>query len=329
MQLPPKVKIFAWKAINDALPVATSLVKRKVITDATCSVCQQAWESVGHALFTCKYARAVWRHSGLLFDWRLSSAMYKGDYICHLSTIYSKPEMEQIMCTLWAIWTERNQVVHNKKAKLAQVTASFALTYLNNFKSAQSKYQPAASPEFSNQQLQQQPLPTVRPPAAPPCQPPPAGAFKLNVDAAVDTSKNVTGVGAVIRTSSGSVVAALSKQLVGNFKSHEMEALALFHSLNWALQQQLPLSQVETDALIVATALQAPFNSKSAFNDILVDISCLLSFFPNVTVSHVKRTANQAAHGLAKFALGVDETCFWFEDIPQPIYSVIVDELFV
>ncbi|XP_060969930.1 uncharacterized protein LOC133037124 [Cannabis sativa] len=329
MQLPPKVKIFAWKAINDALPVATSLVKRKVITDATCSVCQQAWESIGHALFTCTYARAVWRHSGLLFDWRLSSATYKGDYICHLSTIYSKPEMEQIMCTLWAIWTERNQVVHNKKAKLAQATASFALTYLNNYKSAQSKYQPAASSDFSNQQLQQHLLPTVRPPAAPPWQPPPAGAFKLNVDAAVDTSKNVTGVGAVIRASSGSVIAALSKQLVGNFKSHEMEALALFHSLNWALQQQLPLSQVETDALMVATALQAPFNSKSAFNDILVDISCLLSFFPNVTVSHVKRTANQAAHGLAKFALGVDETCYWFEDIPHPIYSVIVDELFV
>uniref|UniRef100_A0A803Q8P9 Reverse transcriptase domain-containing protein n=1 Tax=Cannabis sativa TaxID=3483 RepID=A0A803Q8P9_CANSA len=174
-----------------------------------------------------------------------------------------------------------------------------------------------------------QPLPHTRAPVAPPWKPPLAGAFKLNVDAAVDGSRNVIGVGAILRDSCGKVIAALSKQLVGNFKSHEMEALAIFHSLNWAFQQQLTLSQIETDALMVASALQAPFNSKSSFNDLLVDISCLLSFFPNVTVSHVKHTANKAAHGLAKFALGVDETCYWFEDIPQPIYSVIVDELFV
>uniref|UniRef100_A0A803QQI6 Reverse transcriptase zinc-binding domain-containing protein n=1 Tax=Cannabis sativa TaxID=3483 RepID=A0A803QQI6_CANSA len=165
LQLPPKVEIFAWKAVHDALHVATLLVKRKVITDSTCSVCKQAWESVGRALFHCRYARAVWRNSGLSFDWRLAAAIQKA----------------------------------------------------------------ATAPSST-------PRPTMQAVPAPQLwRPPDSNQFKLNVDATVDSSKGVIGVGAVIRDSNGAVVAALSKKIIGNFSSHEMEATALCRSLNWAI----------------------------------------------------------------------------------------------
>uniref|UniRef100_A0A803QC75 Reverse transcriptase domain-containing protein n=1 Tax=Cannabis sativa TaxID=3483 RepID=A0A803QC75_CANSA len=334
LQLPPKVKIFAWRAIHDALPVATSLVKRKVITDSTCSVCQQAWESVGHALFSCKYAKAVWRHSNLVFDWRLSAAMYKGDYILHLSTIYSKAEMEQIFCSLWTIWTERNRIVHGHKARPAKDLASYAVTYLLNYRNAQQRVRlndlttcTSRPPQeilysFFYQIASASPKPQVVP-AAQQWRPPEANSYKLNVDAAIDVHQKVIGIGAIIRDSNGNVVAAYSKQQPGHFSSHEMEAIALFQSLNWVIQQQLPISLVESDALMVVNALRAPFNSISSFHDLIVDVLCLLSFLPDVTITHVKREANMAAHCLAKFALGVDEACSWFEEIPPPIYSVI------
>ncbi|XP_060961850.1 uncharacterized protein LOC133032047 [Cannabis sativa] len=321
LQLPPKVKIFAWRAIHDALPVATSLVKRKVITDSTCSVCKQAWESVGHALFSCKYAKAVWRHSNLVFDWRLSAAMYKGDYILHLSTIYSKAEMEQIFCSLWTIWTERNRIVHGHKARPAKDLASYALTGPAATCTYQQPLQSSASAPLAPTSYQQ-PQPQVVP-VAQQWRPPEANGYKLNVDAAIDVHQKVIGIGAIIRDSNGNVVAAFSKQQPGNFSSHEMEAIALFQSLNWVIQQQLPISLVESDALMVVNALRAPFNSISSFHDLIVDVLCLLSFLSDVTITHVKREANMAAHCLAKFALGVDEACFWFEEIPPPIYSVI------
>uniref|UniRef100_A0A803PZC5 Reverse transcriptase domain-containing protein n=1 Tax=Cannabis sativa TaxID=3483 RepID=A0A803PZC5_CANSA len=319
LQLPQKIKIFVWRVLHEALPVATSLVRRKIITDSTCSLCRLAWESIGHALFGCKYAKAVWRASNFHFDWNKATQMHKGDFLIHLTTLHSVTEMESIFCILWCIWSERNRVVHGQQAKPATHLASFANNYMSNYRSAQLKYRPQ--------------LHHVPPSSAPtqpvhiPWQPPPIGELKMNVDAAVDSSKNRIGLGAVIRNSTGQVIAALSMPIIGNFASHEMEAKAIFHSLVWASQWELQIGHVETDALMVTNALYGRTNSIAAFNDLIIDISCLLSFLPGVSISHVKRTANMAAHTLARYALGVDETCYWMESFPPSLYSVVVNDL--
>ncbi|XP_060974687.1 uncharacterized protein LOC133039759 [Cannabis sativa] len=315
------VKIFAWRVLHDALPVATSLVRRKIITDSTCSICRQSWESTRHALFSCKYAKAVWRSQNFSFNWHACTSMRSGDYLLHLSTTYTKFEMEQIFCTMWAIWTERNKVVHGSTARSAQNLATFASVWLQNYRAAQQHHASTASTSAAPHQQPQATTTSTSAPAASHQQraqtqsqswsPPTPGGFKLNVDVAVNPSMNTTGVGAVIRDSNGHVVAAMSMPIVGNFKFHEMEGKALFHSLNWAIQQQLPVTQVETDALMVTNALTAPFNPNSSFSDLIVDVISLLFFFPNV------RSANEAAYGLAKFALGVDETCSWLEYFPS------------
>uniref|UniRef100_A0A803QG78 Reverse transcriptase domain-containing protein n=1 Tax=Cannabis sativa TaxID=3483 RepID=A0A803QG78_CANSA len=325
LQLPQKVKIFAWRVFNDALPVATALVKRKIITDSTCSICRQAWETVGHAFFGCKYAKAMWKFSGFTFDWSKASSMHKGDYLIHLSNLHSQAELEQIICNLWSLWTKRNRVVHGHKAKSAKELSLFATNYMLHFRSAQLKYQ--QSPQISGASTATNSAPhtaSCRPNV--PWKTPPSCVVKLNIDAAVDRSTKVTGLGAVFRDSMGMVVAAFSKKLLGSFEPHEMEALALFHGVHYALHFQFPQLQIETDALRVKNALYIPTAACSTFNDIIMDVSSLLSFFPNVNVSHVKRTANTAAHGLAKFALGVDEDCFWSDCIPPPINSVIVND---
>uniref|UniRef100_A0A803PIE5 Reverse transcriptase zinc-binding domain-containing protein n=1 Tax=Cannabis sativa TaxID=3483 RepID=A0A803PIE5_CANSA len=223
LKLPKKVKIFPWKVIHEALSVAVNLVKRKVITDSTCSLCRQAWESICHALFGCNCTRSVWLHLGFKLNWHQSSTMVN--------------------------------------------------------------------------------------------------------DAALDGTKNIIGVGAIVRNSLGSPVTALSKPVMGNFSSHEMEAKALFHSLNWILQMWLPVTHFEMDALMVSQALNTSFNAISSFKDLIVDVSGLLSFLLRATIVHVKRSANMAAQGLAKYALELDEACFWTELFPPPIYSVIVNDL--
>ncbi|XP_030495191.2 uncharacterized protein LOC115710980 [Cannabis sativa] len=254
----------------------------------------------------------------LIFDWSKASAMYNGDYLVHLSTIYNKQEMEQIICTLWSIWTERNRVVHGSSAKPAPILASFAVNYLSNFRTTTGKYHAAATNTTT--------LPAPAP-AATKWTPPTGLDLKLNVDATLDANRNIIGVGAVVRNSAGRVLAALAKPIIGNFASHEMEAKAMFHSRNWVIQLQLPIAIVETDALLVANALQYGSTAISSYRDILLDVSSLLSFLPQVNVVHAKRSANMVAHCLAKFALGVDETCSWLDDLPLTFYSVIVNDI--
>uniref|UniRef100_A0A803PIR6 Reverse transcriptase zinc-binding domain-containing protein n=1 Tax=Cannabis sativa TaxID=3483 RepID=A0A803PIR6_CANSA len=60
LKLPKKVKIFAWRLVNDALPTAVNLAHKKIAPSAACALCKCSWESVGHALFRCENAKLVW-----------------------------------------------------------------------------------------------------------------------------------------------------------------------------------------------------------------------------------------------------------------------------
>ncbi|KAF4383796.1 hypothetical protein F8388_023488 [Cannabis sativa] len=45
----------------ETFPVAKSLFYRKVLNSATCCLCSNAWESIGHSLFSCKHAKPIWK----------------------------------------------------------------------------------------------------------------------------------------------------------------------------------------------------------------------------------------------------------------------------
>lgn len=56
--------------------------------------------------------------------------------------------------------------------------------------------------------------------------------LKLNVDVGAKFDDIKLGIGVVVRNYKGEVIAAFSKPVQGCFRSDEMKAKALFHSLN-------------------------------------------------------------------------------------------------
>ena len=55
-----KIKVFGWRACQDILPTRENLVKRRVIEDGNCSICQQVPELVVHGLWECGAAQDIW-----------------------------------------------------------------------------------------------------------------------------------------------------------------------------------------------------------------------------------------------------------------------------
>ncbi|GMN60070.1 hypothetical protein TIFTF001_029170 [Ficus carica] len=62
---------------------------------------------------------------------------------------------------------------------------------------------------------------------------PPPWFFKLNVDAAISKNYNFAGIGAVIRDSSGALVACFLPTVQGFFSPHIAECLALREGLQF------------------------------------------------------------------------------------------------
>ena len=60
LKIPPKIRIFSWKACVNALPTLLNLRKRGVNTNGMCPVCGLEVESIYHALFKCSSVKNIW-----------------------------------------------------------------------------------------------------------------------------------------------------------------------------------------------------------------------------------------------------------------------------
>lgn len=104
-----------------------------------CSRCQNAWESIGHALFSCTHARAVWKHTNFQLDFRRAYSMYKGDYIIHMAGLLDKAEFEAFICIMWCIWNSRNAKLHGHSVRTPSSQAEFGMSYIVKYHSVKQQ----------------------------------------------------------------------------------------------------------------------------------------------------------------------------------------------
>ncbi|KAK3212040.1 hypothetical protein Dsin_016746 [Dipteronia sinensis] len=60
LNLPPKVRIFVWRACLNAIPSGFNLWKRKIMDRPLCLWCKTMVNTASHSLFWCSQARKVW-----------------------------------------------------------------------------------------------------------------------------------------------------------------------------------------------------------------------------------------------------------------------------
>uniref|UniRef100_A0A803PQV1 Reverse transcriptase domain-containing protein n=1 Tax=Cannabis sativa TaxID=3483 RepID=A0A803PQV1_CANSA len=174
------------------------------LEDAACSLCSQAWESIGHDLFQCSHAKYVWRHFNFPIDFNKTRNMVGGDYIFHLATLLSQQELELFFVIIWVIWTDRNKINHGESRRDGLALANYATNYMGNYQKAKNHPTAVSEPTVPTSTITL-PLEGI------PWKPPDMLGLKLNVDAAVNPISKVLGVGAIVRNHNGEVIAAISK----------------------------------------------------------------------------------------------------------------------
>ena len=102
LQLPPKVKVFAWKLAHNSLATQSNEAARRMVNQSTCVICGGV-EDGHHAVLMCLHARTL--RSAMRKFWKLPSEdklSYAG-FEWHLILI------------LWRSWFVRNELTHSNR----------------------------------------------------------------------------------------------------------------------------------------------------------------------------------------------------------------------
>ena len=71
MNLPQKVKHFAWKACEDILASKEALRQRHIAVEGGCVLCGDPMENIIHILWFCAHAKEVWALSKFTFPFNI------------------------------------------------------------------------------------------------------------------------------------------------------------------------------------------------------------------------------------------------------------------
>ncbi|KAH9753855.1 putative reverse transcriptase/RNA-dependent DNA polymerase [Citrus sinensis] len=115
----------------------------------------------------------------------------------------------------------------------------------------------------------------------------------------------------------GVFIAAKSSSLPGSFDPREAEALAVKEALSWLKTFPFTLVILEMDSLLVFNALHDQLVYPNGFGSIIADCRVLAQSLGEVAFSFVRRSANSAAHTVARVGSSMSGSGVW-NFVPPP-----------
>ena len=256
LKIPNRTKTLLWRATKDALPTRANLMRRKVLMNSTCQVCETEPESTFHALWSCPKLKEVWAvHFESLKNRTHDCLSFLDVFI----TCLEQPHNTALFAMLIdQIWYRRNKLRLGEEAADLKLLNSRARVALHEFQ-----------------------LANTSPPKPPPVQtpikwkPPPSEWVKINFDGAVFKEQAQAGLGSIIHNDRGLVMAAAT-QIIPLPTSVEMvEVLAARRALIFANELGFDKVILEGDSEIAIAAMKTDAYSAASFGHIVADIKAL------------------------------------------------------
>ncbi|XP_019181991.1 PREDICTED: uncharacterized protein LOC109177145 [Ipomoea nil] len=292
LKIPPKWKMFLWRAMSNILPTTTNLLIKRVEIDPACAMCGLIHEDIMHSLVLCDYAKAIWSQSNLPIPQIVTNVFY--DWFGTLLDVLDSDAILFATAILYNIWRARNEAVWNAYLSMPKRVVATALAAVKTWQQLHitahmkpvtaelSGHHPTVPPQTmllpsSPGLAQQQPHPTtVQPPAADL----PPQARQCYIDAGYQPSSMTTTVGAVLFTHIGNYISAFCAPPQNCFSPLMAEALACKEVLSWLKDLGEQSVNLYTDCQTLLTYLTSPtIQTRSYLGYVLDDCRTYLNMF--------------------------------------------------
>ena len=210
---------------------------------------------------------------------------------------------------LWHIWLEKNRVLYERKSTEAEDILKRALSQLEICRKSWTEHHDTSRAETGSR---------------PKWEPPEVGAFKVNVDAALEQSKARTGI--IIRNEQGEIIAAMACPKVSTKDSKFMEAVAIAQGIQLVKETGISGFLVESDCMAVVNQINRSTEDFSNIGHVVQWIKAEMKHPGCRGISHAKRDCNVPAHLLAKHACTLENTRVWLEEGPDCITSTVLND---
>ncbi|XP_038718208.1 uncharacterized protein LOC120011213 [Tripterygium wilfordii] len=317
LNVPPSTRVFLWSAVHEILPTNSLLHHRHILDNPVCPLCKQNNETTLHALWECPSARDVFcvslrKLQKLNSYFNGSFGQFWNDIRCVLSI----QEVSTLAITMRMIWLRRNKFVHEGNFMHPTQIALRGIHTADDFIKAKQSLevpQPGGISE-NNQRI----LEFWRGP--------PRNVVKSNWDAAIHTQTNRTGMGIVFRDEYGDVLASCALVRSTILDPTLAEALACLQAVK--LSSELGFTELifEGDSAVIVNAINGSVPTRAVWSKVIEEIKRLLGYFMSWKVVFVRRTANLAAHSMAKHALLVQDMQVWIEEVPSSVVNIVYAE---
>ncbi|CAN1279426.1 Putative ribonuclease H protein At1g65750, partial [Linum perenne] len=284
----PKLKFFLWRMLHRIIPTNDCLIDRNMEVHPSCAVCHLADESLEHLLFECPISMAFYRMA------RLTPLPFINTHfmIYWRFNIQNQSNLAPVwILAWWRVWKGRNHVIFNH--------AQYSIDSL--FRQFASHL--CELPLFCQPSLPNHPPSSLAPVPRQPCWiPPRLQRLKINLDGAVQAPFG-SSTGWVLRAPTGMVLHVVGTPYLGITDPFILELLACRDAVSWCVSSGLFQVDFESDAEMVSKAVSEQENLRAQGGIIVQEVTRLLASSPTFKLLSVRRSANRAAHSVARMTL--------------------------
>jgi ribonuclease HI len=285
--VPPKQIHHIWRILNNAIPVRENLSNKGIRCDPLCPLCNSKIETINHIFLECEWTRQIWFVSPLTINYEFLQIKTISSWFDYMMQNTTAIDMQTISTILYGIWIARNEKVYKDKHVPPTEVVNRALKNLHEFQSHQGSKALAMNQGNTRHNNG--------------WSPPPKGSLKLNVDAH-SLSDGHWGLGLVLRQEDGNHVGAATRVRKGTDCVLLAEAMGLQEAMDIADRWQLQNTIIELDAKVIVDTIHSGRNPRTNWGCITTRCREWLKEKQNITVVWTKRSGNNVAYELAKWA---------------------------